>query len=130
MDTTQWFVTGVGFALIVLIALFFFTSTKGAAMSATTSNGVQQQRIIVKGGYSPSTIHVVAGTPVHLVFDRQEHSACSEELVIPHFGVRRKLPAHQQTSIDFTPTKPGTFEFACGMNMLKGKIVVEEVKEK
>jgi len=125
MDTTQWFVTGVGFAIIVLIALFFFTSTKGAAMTATTTNGAQEQRIIVRGGYNPSSIHVTAGTPVHLVFDRQEHSTCSEELVIPHFGVRRKLTAHQQTSVNFTPTTPGTYEFACGMNMLKGKIVVE-----
>ena len=35
-----------------------------------------------------------AGRPVRLVFDRQETSGCSEEVVFGDFGIRRYLPAH------------------------------------
>lgn len=94
-------------------------------MSASIVGGTQQQRIQVKGGYSPNVVRVSAGTPVQLIFDRQETSSCSSELVIPEFGIRRDLPAHEQTTIEFTPTTAGEYSFTCGMNMLRGTIVVE-----
>ncbi len=125
MDTTQMAVTGLGLAIITGIALFFFTTSKGAAMSATTSNGTQEQRIVVKGGYSPNRIKVRAGLPVRLVFDRHETSPCSEELVIPDFGIRRDLAPHKSTSVEFTPERAGSYEFTCGMNMLRGTIIAE-----
>lgn len=125
MDTTQWIVSGAGLALILGIAVFFFTSSKGVAMSATTANGIQTQHIVVKGGYNPSKIIVHAGEPVRLVFERHETSPCSEELLIPAFGIKRDLAPHAKTTVEFTPTKPGTYEFTCGMNMLRGSITVE-----
>jgi hypothetical protein len=57
---------------------------------------------------------------VRLVFDRQETSGCSEEVVFGDFGIRRYLPAHQQTVVEVTPPAPGTYEFTCGMGMLRG----------
>jgi plastocyanin domain-containing protein len=63
---------------------------------------------------------------VRLVFDRQETSSCSEEVVIPDFGIRRFLPAHQKTAVEIDPREAGTFEFTCGMGMLRGKLIVEE----
>ena len=62
---------------------------------------------------------------MRLTFDRQETSGCSEEVVLGDFGIRKFLPAHQQTAVEFTPEKTGTYEFTCGMSMLRGKIVVE-----
>ncbi|MEO5580414.1 MAG: cupredoxin domain-containing protein [Gemmatimonadaceae bacterium] len=41
------------------------------------------------------------------------------------FGIARNLPAFKTTSIEFTPDKAGEFTFACGMNMVRGKLVVE-----
>jgi plastocyanin domain-containing protein len=70
-------------------------------------------------------VRVKAGRPVRLVFDRQETSSCSEEVVFADFGVRRYLPAHQQTAIDVTPTAPGTYEFTCGMGMLRGTLIAD-----
>ncbi len=125
MDTAQMLVTSVGLALILFTAKHFLSPSKVPAMSVSEMNGVQQQTIQVKGGYSPNSIRVKAGRPVRLIFDRHETSACSAELVIPDFGIRKDLPAHKQTTIDFTPTKAGTYEFACGMNMLRGTIIAE-----
>ena len=79
----------------------------------------------VQGGYEPRTVRVQAGRPVRLVFDRQETSSCSEEVVFGDFGIRKFLPAFQKTAVEFTPDKPGTYEFTCGMSMLRGKVVAE-----
>jgi plastocyanin domain-containing protein len=62
---------------------------------------------------------------VRLVFDRQETSSCSEEVVFPAFGVRKFLPAHEKTALDITPPVPGTYDFTCGMGMLHGRLIAE-----
>lgn len=113
-----------GVALIGGIYWWFFRAGRRSVAASTLATGVQELRVTISGGYSPATISVVAGRPVRLLFDRQETNPCSEEIVIPAFGVRKFLPAHQQTTVEFTPTGVGTYEFSCGMGMLHGKIVV------
>lgn len=85
----------------------------------------QQATVVVKGGYSPSTVRVKAGQPVQLRFSREETSGCSAEVVIEEFGIRSRLPAFETTEVEFTPERPGTYPFTCGMKMLRGQIVVE-----
>ncbi len=46
-------------------------------------------------------------------------------MVLGDFGIARDLPAFKTTSIDFTPDTSGEFTFTCGMNMMRGKLVVE-----
>jgi len=102
-------------------------STSAAeAEACAVGEDVQEARVTVKGGYSPARVRVTAGRPVRLVFDRQETSRCSEELLIPAFGIRQSLPAGQQTAVEFTPTMAGTFPFTCGMEMLRGELVVAD----
>ena len=62
---------------------------------------------------------------MRLVFERQETSGCSEEVVIPEFGVRKFLPAHKETVVEIQPQKAGSYEFTCGMGMLRGRLIVE-----
>ena len=82
--------------------------------------------ITVDGGYSPQHVRVKVGQPVRLVFDRKDTGSCSEEVVLPDFGVRRFLPTGQQTTIEVTPTKAGRYDFTCGMSMLRGAIIPED----
>ena len=60
-----------------------------------------------------------------LDFYRDETASCSEEVVFGDFGIARKLPAFETTSIEFTPDKAGEFTFMCGMSMIRGKLIVE-----
>jgi Cu+-exporting ATPase len=62
--------------------------------------------------------------PLRLTFDRRESSPCSDEIVLPDFGIRRALPAHAKTTVAILPEREGEFPFSCGMNMLHGKIRV------
>lgn len=126
MTSIEWIVILGGLAAIVWINWYFFLAGGGAASATVGSGGVQEITIAVKGGYDPSNVRVKKGAPVRLVFDRQETSGCSEEVVFPDFGIKRFLPAHQKTTIELTPDQAGSYDFTCGMSMLRGKLTVED----
>jgi plastocyanin domain-containing protein len=126
MNAAEWLVLLAGVAAIGWVNWYFVLAERAAVTAAPAgSGGVQQVTIGVRGGYSPATVRVKAGQPVRLVFDRQETSGCSEEVVFPAFGVRRFLPAFQQTAVEVTPAAPGRYEFTCGMSMLRGSLIAE-----
>ena len=118
MTLLDWTVIAAGTAGVLWIYWYFFAADRGGVVA-------QQATVTVKGGYAPAVVRAKAGRPVRLVFDRQETSGCSEEVVFGDFGVRRYLPAHRQTVVEVTPPAPGTYEFTCGMGMLRGKLVAE-----
>jgi plastocyanin domain-containing protein len=127
MTGAELAVTLTGLAAIGWVNWYFFLAGRTQAVAAVPAGaGPQRTRIVVSGGYSPSMVRVEAGRPVRLEFDRQETSGCTEEVVLPDFGIRTYLPAHKTTPVEFTPTRPGNYEFTCGMGMVRGKIIVEE----
>jgi plastocyanin domain-containing protein len=130
MSSTDWLVVFVAAAAIGWVNWYFFVAGRRVAPatpSATNAmpNGPAEVHITVRGGYDPATIRVAAGKPVRLVFDRQESSSCSEEVVFPAFGIRKFLPEGKPTTIEITPPAPGRYEFMCGMSMLRGAIVAD-----
>ena len=125
MSGTEWLVLFAGLAAIGWVNWYFFAAQR-SAVAATAAGGVQEVQIAVKGGYDPGVVRLKRGMPARLVFDRQETSSCSEEIVIPEFGVKRFLPAFRKTPVEITPDKAGTFDITCGMSMLHGKLVVED----
>lgn len=125
LDTLDALVIGGALATIAWVIWYFFLAGQRAVVAGAATSGRQEVTIVVRGGYDPATVRVKAGAPVRLVFDRQETSGCSEEIVFPDFGVRKYLPAHEQTVLDITPPQAGTYEFTCGMSMLRGKLIAE-----
>lgn len=126
MSADQMLVLAAGIAAILWINWYFFVAGRGDGVRAGNSGGVQTVEVLVEGGYEPAVIRATAGTPLRLAFNRQETSSCSEEVVIPEFGVRRFLPAFETTEVEIVPVDPGEYEFTCGMGMLRGRLVVEE----
>jgi hypothetical protein len=96
----------------------------GHAEAKAGAEAVQEVTITVAGGYQPSEVKLKKGVPARLRFIRKDTGGCSEELVIPAFGVRKALPGLTETVVEFTPDKAGTFPFTCGMGMMKGQLVV------
>jgi plastocyanin domain-containing protein len=109
---------------IAWVNWYFFFAERSSASAVSTAKG-QEIAITVKGGYTPAEIHAKEGVPLRLVFDRQETSSCSEEVVLGDFGIRRFLPAFQKTTVELTPSRAGRYDFTCGMGMLHGTLVVE-----
>ena len=123
MTPLDWGIAATAVLLIVLIN-WYFLGPKQAAVIAAPSGGVLDVTVRVEGGYSPAEIEVPAGSRIRVTFDRREDNPCSDELVIPDFGIRRDLPAFKKTVIELTAT-PGRHEFKCGMGMLHGSIVAK-----
>ncbi len=124
-ETLAVLIGGIG--VIAFLAWFFFGKKEGKRVTA--KDGVQEITIRVEGTYQPDNIQVQAGVPVRLKFDRQETTGCSERVVFPDFQINRELPSFQTTTIEFTPDKPGTYTFACGMNMYRGQLIVTPATE-
>lgn len=111
-------VTIGGIGLIAGIYWFFF-GKKDEAVTVDTS-----VTITVDGGYSPKLIHVTHKKKTTLIFIRKDANSCLEELLIPDFKIKKYLPMHTPVAIILSPTKPGTYDFHCGMNMFHGTIQV------
>jgi plastocyanin domain-containing protein len=124
MDTKEIIDVVVGVALIGLVLWYFFGERERVAARAA-GDGVQEIDITVKGGYSPDVVVVHQGSPVRLNFYRDETASCSDRVVFGDFHIARELPAFKTTPIEFTPERAGEFTWTCGMNMMRGKLVVE-----
>ena len=86
----------------------------------------QSAKIVInEQGFEPSKVSLKAGTPARLTFVRTTDKTCATEVVFPSLKIKRALPLNEPVLIDFTPSKTGHVAFACGMNMLKGVVVVE-----
>ena len=93
---------------------------------AKKSHAMKGQTVVVNNGkYSPSTINVKAGKPVHLTFKLGAHPGCGDTLVIKGYGIKKKLTPGKGTMVMFTPKKSGRIAFTCGMGMYKGTIVAK-----
>lgn len=124
MDVLEIAVVIGGLSLIVAVLWYFFGEREAVA-AQNSESGVQEIRITVKGGYSPDVIVVKKGKPVLLDFYRDETASCSEQVIFGDFGIVKDLPAFKSTPVQFTPDKPGEFTFTCGMNMMRGKLIVD-----
>lgn len=125
MTTIDLAVLLAGLAAILWVNWYFFVAPSRRAMEATTGSHMQEAVIRIHGGYEPATILVKSGTPVRLIFDRQETSSCSEEIVFPDFNIRRYLPAFERTTVELPAPSPGEHPFMCGMSMLHGRLIAE-----
>ena len=90
------------------------------------NNGVVTVPILVKGKYLPEEIHVKVGEKVRLDFFRDEDADCTNEVVFEGLQLRKRLPAREHTIIELTPTATGEIPFACGMGMVRGKLIVHK----
>jgi plastocyanin domain-containing protein len=125
MNAMDWIVILAGITAIAWVNWYFFLARRSAATATATAGGAQEVTVVVHGGYEPAEVRARKGMPLRLTFDRQEDSSCSEEVVIPDFGLRKFLPAFQKTTVELTPDRAGTYEITCGMSMLHGRLIVE-----
>jgi len=124
--------------LAVIAAVFVFAAhgmitgnVLSSAQNDTTPPGAVPQTGSVQvvqmtmqsGNYTLNPSQVRVNVPVRLVADMNTIRGCYTTVVIKDIGVRKTLSLSDNT-IEFTPTKTGTFHMTCGMNMAGGQIVV------
>ena len=111
--------------------LFPLVSALAAALVATAGcadrgpkRGEPVRITVTRNGYEPWRVRAWKGVPLTLVVTRTTDETCATEVVLPEYGIDRKLPLGQPVTISFTPTRTGELRYACAMNMFQGVIEV------
>ena len=60
-----------------------------------------------------------------LVFKRVSDRGCVQVVQSKALGFKQELPLNEEVHFTIDTTTPGTYGFACGMDMVKGQVVVE-----
>jgi hypothetical protein len=82
--------------------------------------------LVSKDGFLPSEISFTAGKFNKLAFVRIDKENCANEVVFKDLNITKKLPVGEVVLVDLPADAKGkTLNFACGMDMYKGKLMVE-----
>ncbi|MGO3701990.1 MAG: cupredoxin domain-containing protein [Candidatus Saccharimonadales bacterium] len=111
--------------LIGAIVWWFFGKRNISETEASVSEDEQEVTVTVDGGYVPNTVVLKQGVPAQIVFNRKDPSNCLSEVVFPDFGIHEQLPVGKTHAVVIDTSKAGEYQYACGMNMFHGKVVIK-----
>jgi sulfite exporter TauE/SafE/copper chaperone CopZ len=103
-----------------LSSLFQSSGSSNVAQAATVPivDGKQVVKMKVQGyTYSPAQFNVVAGVPIEWQIDGSQAEGCAQVVISPSLNLSVFLPRDGVKTVEFTPTKTGTFPFSCSMGM-------------
>ena len=80
---------------------------------------------VTEASFEPQRVMLRAGAPARITFTRTSDKTCATAVVFASLNIRREVPLNVPVTVEFTPDKAGEIAFACGMNMLRGTVVVE-----
>ena len=88
----------------------------------------QEARVTVSDAeLRPSATHrCERAVPARVTFTRTSDKTCATAVVFASLNIRRDLPLNVPVTIEFTPDKAGEIPFACGINMLRGTVIVQK----
>jgi len=122
---TRILVLIIGLAIIGFILWWFFGNHQVATATAAVTDNNQNVDIEVNGGYSPEVVTLKKGVPATINFTRKDASSCLDRVVFSDFGINQELPQNEQQSIKIDTSKSGEFQWACGMDMFHGKLIIK-----
>ncbi|GFI59431.1 hypothetical protein IMSAG044_00315 [Lactobacillaceae bacterium] len=88
----------------------------------------QTKKVVVNAenhGYKTETVTFKQGKPAKLKFIPSDNMGCMNEVVFKELGIDEKLDGKKEVTVDIPTDKPGTYNYACGMDMFHGKVVVK-----
>ncbi len=81
--------------------------------------------VVSENGFTPQEISYKQGQPLKLAFYRADDKNCGSEIVFKDLNIKKKLPVGKVVLVDVPTDKAREVSFACGMGIMKGKIVVQ-----
>lgn len=98
-------------------------SSAPIAGTAQVTGGVQKISVdLSSGSYNPNVLNLQAGVPAEITFGQS--SGCTGQVQSQQLGFAEDLTSGAKT-VKLGALQPGTYSFACGMNMVSGTIVVK-----
>ncbi len=113
--------------LVIGVGYFVFANSGSeTGGNSVTNNGGEYQKVVLSMkdyNYFPNTVTVKANQPVRIYLD-DSVQGCYRSFTIKEMGVAKYLK-NSDDYVEFTPTKKGTYRFACSMGMGTGTLIVE-----
>ncbi len=131
MDTTELMVLGGGVGMIVLIYYYFFGPKEEGGGEAVREGKTQVAMVTVDAAYIPEIVKLKVDVPAEITFDRKDKGDCTEWVIFEKLPtkegkeIKARLSEGERTTLKFTPTKSGEYEFVCGMGMVHGKLIIK-----
>ena len=88
----------------------------------------QTKKIVVNAGnhgYKPDTVTFKVGKPAQLKFISSKNMGCMSTVISQDLNFDKDLRQQKEVTIDIPTDKAGTYNYACGMNMFHGKVVIK-----
>ena len=119
--------TSIATSVTLLAVMFLPLAAQGARKPKTRLPGKVQSATVTltDKGYQPKSLKLRRGIPARVTFIRKIEETCGKAIAIPQYNIRRELPLNEPVVLEFTPNKPGEFNFTCGMGMLRGTLIVQ-----
>ena len=114
--------------ILVFSLLSIASLTLVLAVTGCGGGGGVKERVAVEvteEGFVPKEIPATAGRPITLVVTRKTDMTCAKQIIFADLGVEKDLPLNQPVEVTVTPTKAGDLRFACDMDMVAGKLMVQ-----
>jgi len=114
----------------VITVPFVVNIKEGAKASVKPVSEVQfptdaKRVILSKDGYEPDTVTFTKGEPMKIAFYRSDEENCGGEVVFKDLKITKKLPVGEVVVVDLSDLRGSEVSFACGMNMYRGKVLVQ-----
>lgn len=113
-----------GLAFVAAVSLTLVLVAAGCGGGA----GTVKERVTVEvtqDGFVPKEIPAKAGQAITLIVTRKTDLTCAKQIIFADLGVQKDLPLNEAVEVTVTPTKAGDLRFACSMDMVAGKLVVQ-----
>ena len=88
----------------------------------------QPKKVVVNAknhGYKPDVVTFKTGKPAQLKFIPSDNMGCMNEVVFKDLGVDKKLDGQKEVTVNIPTDKPGTYNYACGMDMFHRRVIVK-----
>jgi len=125
--------TRAAMAAVAAAAMAVVFTTPGGALAQSGRDQATKVQVVKLSfddkGYVVTPATVTKGVPVKMEVDLDTVKGCMRTVVIDAFNVKQTVKTGA-TTIEFTPTKSGTIQIVCGMNMGKGQFTVTEPASK
>jgi plastocyanin domain-containing protein len=110
---------------LILIGCVVMAAGCAQVPKQSASGPARFELAVTDSGFAPNSITVPAGKPVTLVVTRKTDQTCAKEIVFPEQGIRKPLPLNEAVEIALPASPKGEIQYVCGMDMIKGSLVVQ-----
>lgn len=88
----------------------------------------QTKKVVVNAknhGYKPDVITFKQGKPAQVKFIASDNMGCMDKINFKQLDAKVDLDNNHEVTVKIPTDKPGEYDFACSMDMFKGKVVVK-----